>query len=58
MNHGSLPTTSFRDLHHGDSPLLPPNAWDMASAVASAEAGFRAPALRRRARSSPSPSTS
>jgi 2-methylisocitrate lyase-like PEP mutase family enzyme len=42
MNHGSRPTTSFHDLHHGDSPLLLPNAWDVASAVAFAEAGFPA----------------
>lgn len=36
------PTTSFRDLHYGDSPLLLPNAWDVASAVAFADAGFPA----------------
>ncbi|MPY62027.1 isocitrate lyase/PEP mutase family protein [Streptomyces spongiae] len=34
--------TSFADLHHGDSPLLLPNAWDHASAVALAGMGFAA----------------
>ncbi|MGI5329082.1 isocitrate lyase/PEP mutase family protein [Actinomadura nitritigenes] len=38
MNH---PQT-FRDLHHGDGPLLLPNAWDFASGAALAEAGFPA----------------
>jgi 2-methylisocitrate lyase-like PEP mutase family enzyme len=33
---------SFADLHHGDTPLLLPNAWDVASAVAFADAGFPA----------------
>jgi 2-methylisocitrate lyase-like PEP mutase family enzyme len=33
---------TFHDLHHGDTPLLLPNAWDVASAVAFAEAGFPA----------------
>ena len=33
---------SFRDLHHGATPLLLPNAWDVASAVAFADAGFPA----------------
>jgi 2-methylisocitrate lyase-like PEP mutase family enzyme len=33
---------SFRDLHYGDLPLLLPNAWDVASAVAYADAGFPA----------------
>ncbi|WP_219417755.1 isocitrate lyase/PEP mutase family protein [Pseudonocardia nigra] len=33
---------SFRDLHHGDRPLLLPNAWDVASAVALVDAGFAA----------------
>jgi 2-methylisocitrate lyase-like PEP mutase family enzyme len=33
---------SFRDLHHGPTPLLLPNAWDVASAVAFADAGFPA----------------
>lgn len=33
---------SFHDLHHGDRPLLLPNAWDVASAVAFADAGFPA----------------
>ena len=34
--------TSFHDLHHGSVPLLLPNAWDVASALAFAEAGFSA----------------
>jgi len=33
---------SFRDLHHGDRPLLLPNAWDFASGAALADAGFPA----------------
>jgi 2-methylisocitrate lyase-like PEP mutase family enzyme len=33
---------SFRDLHYGETPLLLPNAWDVASAIAFAEAGFSA----------------
>jgi 2-methylisocitrate lyase-like PEP mutase family enzyme len=33
---------TFRDLHDGDRPLLLPNAWDVASALAFAAAGFRA----------------
>ncbi|WP_333771231.1 isocitrate lyase/PEP mutase family protein [Streptomyces sp. IBSBF 2435] len=34
---------TFRDLHYGgDLPLLLPNAWDVASALAFADAGFRA----------------
>jgi 2-methylisocitrate lyase-like PEP mutase family enzyme len=33
---------TFRDLHHGDFPLLLPNAWDVASAIAFADAGFPA----------------
>lgn len=33
---------TFHDLHHGDTPLLLPNAWDVASAVAFADAGFPA----------------
>jgi 2-methylisocitrate lyase-like PEP mutase family enzyme len=32
----------FRALHHGDTPLFLPNAWDHASAAALAGAGFRA----------------
>lgn len=35
-------TTTFRDLHHGDSPLLLPNAWDVMSALAFVDAGFPA----------------
>lgn len=33
---------TFADLHHGPHPLLLPNAWDVASALAFAEAGFPA----------------
>jgi 2-methylisocitrate lyase-like PEP mutase family enzyme len=33
---------TFHDLHHADSPLLLPNAWDVASAIAYADAGFAA----------------
>lgn len=33
---------SFHDLHHGDQPLLLPNAWDVASALAFLDAGFPA----------------
>lgn len=33
---------SFHDLHHGTTPLLLPNAWDVASAVTFADAGFPA----------------
>lgn len=33
---------TFRDLHHGDVPLLLPNAWDVGSAIAFAAAGFPA----------------
>ncbi|MBO2450050.1 isocitrate lyase/phosphoenolpyruvate mutase family protein [Actinomadura barringtoniae] len=33
---------NFRDLHHGDRPLLLPNAWDFASGAALAAAGFPA----------------
>jgi 2-methylisocitrate lyase-like PEP mutase family enzyme len=32
----------FRRLHHGSEPLLLPNAWDVASALALADAGFAA----------------
>ncbi|WP_051020628.1 isocitrate lyase/PEP mutase family protein [Nocardia araoensis] len=32
----------FRDLHHGDRPLLLPNAWDFASAALLATEGFPA----------------
>ncbi|MFC9126040.1 isocitrate lyase/phosphoenolpyruvate mutase family protein [Streptomyces sp. NPDC057099] len=34
--------TAFADLHHGDAPLLLPNAWDHASARALAGQGFAA----------------
>ncbi|ELS57504.1 isocitrate lyase/PEP mutase family protein [Streptomyces viridochromogenes] len=34
--------TAFAELHHGDEPLLLPNAWDHASARALAGQGFRA----------------
>lgn len=33
---------TFRDLHDGDLPLLLPNAWDVASALAFVDAGFPA----------------
>jgi len=33
---------SFHDLHYGELPLLLPNAWDVPSALAFAEAGFAA----------------
>lgn len=33
---------SFRELHHTDSPLLLPNAWDVGSALAFVAAGFPA----------------
>lgn len=33
---------SFRDLHHGDLPLVLPNAWDVPSALMLLEAGFTA----------------
>ncbi|MFF3204462.1 isocitrate lyase/phosphoenolpyruvate mutase family protein [Streptomyces sp. NPDC002962] len=32
----------FADLHHADTPLLLPNAWDHATAMAMARKGFRA----------------
>jgi len=33
---------SFRDLHYADEPLLLPNAWDVPSALAFADAGYQA----------------
>lgn len=33
---------TFADLHHGSRPLVLPNAWDVASALAFADAGFPA----------------
>lgn len=33
---------SFRALHHGETPLVLPNAWDVPSALAFLEAGFAA----------------
>lgn len=33
---------SFRDLHYADEPLLLPNAWDVSSALAFQDAGYRA----------------
>lgn len=33
---------TFRELHHGDAPLLLPNAWDLGTALAFAAAGFAA----------------
>lgn len=35
-------TATFHDLHHRDSALLLPNAWDVGSALAFADAGFPA----------------
>jgi 2-methylisocitrate lyase-like PEP mutase family enzyme len=35
-------TNEFHQLHHADQPLLLPNAWDVGSAAALVEAGFRA----------------
>ncbi len=33
---------TFHELHHGERPLVLPNAWDVASALAFAEAGYPA----------------
>jgi 2-methylisocitrate lyase-like PEP mutase family enzyme len=33
---------TFHDLHHGDAPLVLPNAWDVGSALAFIDAGFEA----------------
>ena len=33
---------TFRELHHGDAPLLLPNAWDVGTALAFAAAGYAA----------------
>jgi 2-methylisocitrate lyase-like PEP mutase family enzyme len=33
---------SFHELHHGDQPLILPNAWDVPSALAFLDAGFAA----------------
>lgn len=38
----NLPGMTFAELHHRDTPLLLPNAWDVSSALAFAEAGFEA----------------
>jgi 2-methylisocitrate lyase-like PEP mutase family enzyme len=38
----ALAEGSFHRLHHADTPLLLPNAWDFASAAALVEAGFAA----------------
>lgn len=38
----SAAVAKFRALHHGDQPLLLPNAWDFASAAVLVEAGFPA----------------
>jgi 2-methylisocitrate lyase-like PEP mutase family enzyme len=35
-------STAFADLHHGSEPFVLPNAWDVASAVVLADAGFPA----------------
>ena len=37
-----MTVTSFRDLHNKGTPFLLPNAWDVGSALAFAEAGFPA----------------
>src|SRR4051794_703747 len=37
-----MPFAEFLALHHGDAPLVLPNAWDYASAAALFGAGFRA----------------
>jgi 2-methylisocitrate lyase-like PEP mutase family enzyme len=34
--------STFADLHHGEAPFLLPNAWDVASALLLADAGFPA----------------
>jgi 2-methylisocitrate lyase-like PEP mutase family enzyme len=34
--------STFADLHHGDAPFVLPNAWDVASALLLADAGFPA----------------
>ncbi|MEU8120907.1 isocitrate lyase/phosphoenolpyruvate mutase family protein [Spirillospora sp. NPDC049024] len=39
---GAEKADRFRRLHHGDGPLVLPNAWDFASGAALAEAGFPA----------------
>lgn len=36
------PRATFPELHHGDRPLVLPNAWDVPSALAFLEAGFEA----------------
>src|SRR3954451_18243140 len=36
------PMNAFADLHRGPLPLLLPNAWDVASALALADAGYPA----------------
>jgi 2-methylisocitrate lyase-like PEP mutase family enzyme len=33
---------TFHELHHGDTPLVLPNAWDVGSAIAFLDAGFEA----------------
>ncbi|MFG2208262.1 isocitrate lyase/phosphoenolpyruvate mutase family protein [Streptomyces sp. NPDC048638] len=38
----AAPATAFRALHRGGEPLVLPNAWDVASALALADAGFPA----------------
>ena len=37
-----MTVVTFRQLHHGDRPFVLPNAWDVASALAFAEAGYPA----------------
>jgi 2-methylisocitrate lyase-like PEP mutase family enzyme len=41
-NTMTFPQTTFLELHHGEKPLLLPNAWDVPSALALLEAGFAA----------------
>jgi 2-methylisocitrate lyase-like PEP mutase family enzyme len=42
MTASSSPAERFRSLHHRPTPLLLPNAWDVASAVALSKEGFGA----------------
>jgi 2-methylisocitrate lyase-like PEP mutase family enzyme len=42
LNTQKTRAIQFRELHHGPSPLLLPNAWDAASACILAQTGFKA----------------
>jgi 2-methylisocitrate lyase-like PEP mutase family enzyme len=42
VSHGTGGRADFWELHHGDRPLVLPNAWDFASGAMLAEAGFPA----------------